>query len=359
MRLFLCVALFFIAAPAIAQDNTLTPKEIADGWLLLFDGETDYGWHGNGSIKTSAGKLEIKNEKTDAVSFKFPLHECEIHCEYLVEGQRATAYLSQVDPKTADLSYVLDGPDNPKQNAWKVFHKELSPSTYGWIIPPATSLYLKNLKVKPTNLKKLYNNKDLTGWKEFPGKKSKFSVNAKGEINIKDGPGDLQTEAKYEDFILQLECISNGKNLNSGVFFRCRPNEYQNGYEVQIRNQFTKEPTQDYVLEEYDPQTHKLLAKKKAKFTAVDYGTGAIYRRQPARKEVSKDGEWFTLTILAHKNHFMTWVNGIQVADFVDNRPPNDNARNGYRQEAGHISLQGHDPTTDLSFRNIRIAEIK
>jgi hypothetical protein len=94
------------------------------------------------------------------------------------------------------------------------------------------------------------------------------------------------------------------------------------------------------------------------KSTAYDYGTGAIYRRIPASKEVAKDGEWFTLTILANGNHIATWVNGVQVVDWTDNRPRSDNARTGCRLEPGHISFQGHDPTTDLSFRNIRIAEL-
>ena len=26
------------------KPNTLTPKEIADGWILLWDGETTFGW---------------------------------------------------------------------------------------------------------------------------------------------------------------------------------------------------------------------------------------------------------------------------------------------------------------------------
>ena len=43
--------------------------------------------------------------------------------------------------------------------------------------------------------------------------------------------------------------------------------------------------------------------KKEIMATAVDYGTGAIYRRVQARKEVAKDGEWFTLTVLAHGRH--------------------------------------------------------
>jgi hypothetical protein len=73
---------------------------------------------------------------------------------------------------------------------------------------------------------------------------------------------------------------------------------------------------------------------------------------------MSKDGEWFTMTIVVQGNHFATWVNGVQETDWYDNRPPSDNPRTGYRREAGHLSIQGHDPTTDLSFRNLRIAEL-
>ena len=61
---------------------------------------------------------------------------------------------------------------------------------------------------------------------------------------------------------------------------------------------------------------------------------------------------------MAHGPHIAVWVNGIQVSDFTDTRPPNDNARNGYRSKPGVISIQGHDPTTDLSFRSLRIAEM-
>ena len=36
----------------------------------------------------------------------------------------------------------------------------------------------------------------------------------------------------------------------------------------------------------------------------------------------------------------------------------NDNPRQGYRAAKGPLSIQGHDPTTDILFRNIRIAEL-
>ena len=71
---------------------------------------------------------------------------------------------------------------------------------------------------------------------------------------------------------------------------------------------------------------------------------------------VSSDHEWFTKTIVAHGRHMAVWVNGYQVSDWTDPRPLHESARQGCRLEAGVISLQGHDPTTDLSFRNLRIS---
>ena len=154
----------------------------------------------------------------------------------------------------------------------------------GHIALSGNGVVFRNIKLKPTHTESLFNGKDLTGWKEYPGKKSKFGVTKEGTIHLESGPGDLQTEGQWADFVLQLNCISNGDHCNSGVFFRCIPGEFENGYECQIRNQFTAEPKQEYTLEEYDSKTHELKGTKKEKFTAVDYGTGGIYRRAPAER---------------------------------------------------------------------------
>jgi hypothetical protein len=200
---------------------------------------------------------------------------------------------------------------------------------------------LRNIKLKPLNLTSIFNGKDLAGWTRFTADekraKSKFTVTPEGWLNVKDGPGDLQTEKQFADFVFQGECISNGKHLNSGIFFRCLPGQYQQGYEMQIRNEW----------------------KDGDRTKPVDFGTGAIYRRQAARKVVSNDGEWFAMTLIAHGRHIATWINGYPVVDWSDSRPENNNARDGAKLGAGPLSIQGHDPTTDLSFRNLRVAELK
>jgi hypothetical protein len=214
---------------------------------------------------------------------------------------------------------------------------------------------IRQMKLKPDVMHPVFNGKDLDGWKEYPGRKSKFAVTKEGWLSLKDGPGDLQTTKQWDDFVLQLACKTNGKDLNSGVFFRCLPGEYQQGYEAQIHSGFG--PEKDYTLEVLDPQTNKLV-KRKERYAATDYGTGAIYRRQPARFQAAKDQEWFTMTVVTQGRHMATWVNGLQVVDWTDPRPLAENARQGCYLKKGPISLQGHDPTTDLHFRNIRVAEL-
>jgi hypothetical protein len=370
-RLVVCAAVsLFLTLPLRAagepKANTLTPQEIADGWLLLFDGETTFGWHIDGEAKVENGTLILGGSKATraatTTAFVTETADLELHARW--DG---------MESPTFQIAFWLQGeklPDSAKEKfvVQRVRHttppiaegSAIVPRPWAFEVPAGSKLFLRNVKIRPLNLKPIFNGKDLSGWKRFdqaPRDKSQFTVED-GVLRLRNGPGDLQTEAKWADFVLQLECKCNGKHLNSGVFFRCRPGEYQQGYEAQIHNAFTDEPAKEYTLDVYDPETHELKEKKKVKYTAVDYGTGAIYRRQPARQQVARDFEWFTMTVIAQGRHIGVWVNGILVTDWTDNRPPRDNAREGCRLEAGPISLQGHDPTTDLSFRNLRIAEL-
>jgi hypothetical protein len=338
--------------------SALTPKEIADGWILLFDGKTTFGWQIDGEAKVEDGALVLGGTKATTARPTSSFGEGDLKIVGISGGTLTMGAGSVLLHKSSDDSSPLS-----KVTAADI--KTDKGSTIEKVFPLAVKagevVRISSIRFKPTGMQALFNGKDLSGWKKFEANpasaKSEFTV-ADGTIHLKNGKGDLQSEGQYADFVLQVECKTNGPHLNSGVFFRCIPGLYQQGYEAQIHNHFTAEPKREYVIEDYDPKTNELKNKTKVKATAVDFGTGAIYRRVPARGPAAEDGQWFTMTIVANGRHLATWVNGIQQTDWTDNRPVNENARNGCRLEKGAISLQGHDKTTDLNFRNIRIEEL-
>jgi hypothetical protein len=87
-------------------------------------------------------------------------------------------------------------------------------------------------------------------------------------------------------------------------------------------------------------------------------GTGSIFRRSEARRVVSDDCQWAAVTLVAVGPHMSVWVNGHQVTDWKDERAADANPRKGVRLDAGTMMLQAHDETTDVSFAEIRAAEL-
>lgn len=350
------IALPLAALAGFAADppkpNTLTPKEIADGWLLLFDGETSYGWVVRGKAEVKDGALVLgAGEKTVAYPTTHFGAAFEMEMEVSGTGRVLTResegtfqgaagrwgrLTANQYAKGAGMGIV--GPLGKTTSGVTSDRKELAAAPLLIETDGTTTASIRSVKIRPIDTKSLFNGKDLTGWKVFADPKrsaSKWSVTKDGEIHVANGPGDLQTDGKYGDFVLQFECKTNGTGLNSGIFFRCIADQYQNGYEAQINNAMI--------------DGDRLKPK--------DAGTGAIYRRIPARRIVANDGEWFTMTLAAHGKHFATWVNGVQTVDWIDDRADDENPRKGARTAAGHLSIQGHDPTTDILFRNLRIRE--
>ena len=194
----------------------------------------------------------------------------------------------------------------------------------------------RNIRLRPLGLQSIFNGRDLTGWKTDQAQESQFSVTDEGALRVQNGKGQIESAATYGDFVLQLQCLVSGDGLNSGIFFRSIPGDFWMGYESQIHNgMIDGDPTRP-----------------------VDCGTGGIFRRQQARSVRARDFQWFHKTIIAEGPHLAVWVNGYQVSDWTDRREPHANPRKGLRLEPGSIIIQGHDPTTDLSFRGLRVVEL-
>jgi len=313
----------------------LTQKEIDQGNLQLFDGESTFGWKVAGESSVKDGVWTLGGEKATTATYLIPLPTKNFMIGARVIGNKNITIYGSPNKDAPSIMPLI-----PTDDFITVGAGGLDILTqFHIVIPEGSKLQIRRfVYLNFSKPHQLFNGKDLTGWKvhDEPKKNlSKFDVTPEGELRVANGPGDLQTTGKYADFLLQFQCKTNGEGLNSGIFFRCIEGQYQNGYECQIQN----------AMVDNDP------AKPK------DFGTGAIYRRTPARKIVAKDKEWFSVTLVAHGDQFASWVNGFPVMQWKDERPADDNPRKGLRKAAGHLSIQGHDPTTDILFRKLSIVE--
>jgi hypothetical protein len=376
------LATFARAAEPVPSPNTLTSNELSEGWILLFDGQSLFGWSkaSEADWKVADGMVRVGDGQPGLLHTATQFADYELKVDFrAAEGTRSGVFL-RTSPKPAGPAsgcYAVgiaaaSGGDfstgslvGRKKAApvkldgdWHQLHitangnqfvvrfdgsevlqyEDARPLGRGFIGLQYDQgrIDFRSIKLRPLGMQPIFNSKDLSGWTVYPDKQSRFGVTKDGSLNIKDGPGQIETVGQYGDFVLQTEIFVNGKELNSGIFFRCIPGDFQMGYESQIHNGFVGD-------DRNQPNNG---------------GTGGIFRRQVARRVVADDFTWFHKTIVCDDRHMAVWVNGIQVSDWTDTRPPHENPRKGRRLEKGTIILQGHDPTTDLSFRNMRIAEI-
>ena len=305
----------------------LTAGEPNQGWVSLFDGQTDFGWAGGrvtasgaaatlagGTTTSPFGDLELRVDTPTGGELlvgarKTPVRVPAGISKHKVEGrgvgpirlgQGLSVSTLLVRPLGLKPAFAADSPGTPDQAARVIPHPSL---------PTARQ----------------------AKWEALPdlarGGKTVSGMHAVG------GPGCAELPGEYGDFVLQLTLRVRNPMSNAGVFFRSKRGEFLEGYEAQVFNGcYDGDPAQP-----------------------ARYATGAIDDRQNARRLVSRDGEPFAMTIVAAGPHVATWVNGLQVTDWTDDRKPDDNPRKGLRLRPGPIQLQAHDRNTDVEFHTIRI----
>ena len=398
MRLKVVVCLLLLNFVSYAVANApLTDEQVRDGWIALFDGETLFGWQATSDADWSAegGEVRVSGGERGFLMTTSRFGDYTLHAEFKAppttnSGLFLRTPLNPSNPAEDCYEINIAPVDNPFPTGSIVGRSKIEPmeSDSGWTVGSRTEalhawngewhtyevtlrggqvvvmldgtqilelqdseplprghiglqfregeIAFRNIRLKPLGGESLFNGKDLEGWNTDRADASRFEVTPAGELRVLDGRGQLESEARYGDFLLQLECRVDGDALNSGLFFRCIPRDFMMGYEAQIHNgMIDGDPTQP-----------------------VDCGTGGIFRRQDARRIVARDREWFGMTISADGPHLACWVNGFQVSDWTDNRKEDANPRRGLRTKPGTLAIQGHDPTTDLLFRNLRIISL-
>ena len=383
--LFVVLAVVFPSRAADASQPPLLPWALLEeGWIQLFDGETLYGWRptGDADWEVEGGEIRTRGEKPGFLMTTTEWADYEFQCEFRApaatnSGVFLRSALEPKDPARDCYELNIAPVDNPfptgslvaRQRTTLPADKTPTPDEWhtfrvtawaGWIIAELNGervadysdpspvrvghiglqsnrgpVHWRNIRLRPIELVPFLKTNDLSNFNTERGDQSRFDVTDE-QLHVTSGPGQIETNAEFANFVLQLDCKVNGDGLNSGIFFRTLRIGRWAGYESQIHNGYKN-----------DDLTQP-----------ADFGTGGIYRRQPARRIVAQNREWFTKTIVADGPHIAVWVNGYQVSDWTDPRPPHENAREGLRLGAGAVAIQGHDPSTDLVFRNIRAAEL-
>lgn len=185
----------------------------------------------------------------------------------------------------------------------------------------------------------LFDGKDLQGWRLLNGS-AEFKVEQGVIVGVSrpDTPNTfLATEKAYGDFILEYEAKID-RGLNSGVQIRSMSAaEYQNG------------TVHGYQIE--------LDASPRAWSGGIydEARRGWLYNLEhnPAGKSAYKPEEWNKFRVEAVANNIRVWLNGVAVANIVDDPAVPAN---------GFIALQVHSIEGDRSkagktvrFRNLRI----
>ena len=178
----------------------------------------------------------------------------------------------------------------------------------------------------------LFDGKSLDGWKANE-KPETFSVKD-GEIVVRGDRAHLfyvgpVGNHDFKNFEFKAEIMAKHA-ANSGVYFHTQfqPDGWPSkGYEVQVNN------------------THGDTKK----------GAG-LYGIKDNFEAPAKDDEWYTMTIKVEGKHIVTKVNDKVITDYTEEENPK---REGQFKDRlishGTFAIQGHDPGSEVHFKNIAV----
>ena len=160
LNLILVIFLTGTLSPLIAQDNTLSKQEKADGWKLLFDGKTFKGWVGSKTEKVSSeaftvedGVLKVLESKGGSGGImtdrKYKNFELLVDFKLTDGANSGIKYFINRDDKTGDFAtigcefQVLDDKIHPDAKKGVKGNRTLG-SLYDLIPAPADKPYKPN-----------------------------------------------------------------------------------------------------------------------------------------------------------------------------------------------------------------------
>jgi 3-keto-disaccharide hydrolase/FHA domain-containing protein len=370
-----------------AKEAVLSPAEIEDGWILLFDGETTFGLIQDGSLfRVADGALTADGASPAYIRTSSPFSDFQLKLDFRCSNAGADAALFirtakdsmptengyQIRLGDSDASWPAGsivqrgkaGGPRPAANQWhtleitaqgehisvaidhqKVAEGRDASARSGFIGFKASKggrFEFRDVKLKPTTNTALFNGSDLSGWKTGmdqapppkPGKIKKLlhmgggSKQKESEWTVRDhaihgekGPGQLNSAAMYEDFVLQFETRSAAGKSHGAIYLRGDADKLSSGYLVK--------------LDEDNPG-------------AIGPGLASPRRKVRLTKTT-------VTTVAASGRHIAVWVNGFPVTEFTDTRPEGGPADKNAKIAAGIIALPVSSSSATADFTQVRL----
>jgi len=385
-----------LAASTLAQDNQLTADQQKEGWELLFDGQSLRGWTPTGNAiawVVEDGMIQCRPGGGGWLRSIDQYRDFELFADFKI-GKGGNSGLAIRASSTSDPAFtgmelqIYDtfgqAPKKgdcgavynaiaPKVQAvkpageWNTYHvlirgdvlnvwlndtqvqvdekldgrgivhsdEDKSPlntrvkSGYIALQDHGDGAYFKNIRVRPINVHPLdrapkageprwvdlFNGRDLAGWS--PRGEAHWSVED-GVLVGRDGAGHLYSDGVYTDFELRAK-VWIIKQGNSGLYFRANPpkdnpDSWPDGYEAQV--------------DHHDPKNF----------------TGSLYARAWPKKLITGEENWFDYNVRCVGRHITLAINGQTMLETDQDE-----------FASGHIALQGHNPGSEVRWRDIQI----
>ncbi len=168
---------------------------------------------------------------------------------------------------------------------------------------------------------RLFNGKDLTGWKASEGVEWKVE---NGEIITPPKRSHLFTEREFKNFEYKVDCMTL-PGSNSGLYFHTKYEESfpKTGFEVQV-NQTQGDPVK----------------------------SGSLYNLLKLFSSPVKDNEWYTYHMIVKGKQVTVKINDKTLFEYVE---PEGVVGPTNKLGKGSFAIQAHDPKSVAHYKNIMV----
>jgi predicted component of type VI protein secretion system len=389
---WLAVGLFTLAmghCVFFASAESLSQEEIQSGWLHLFDG-TMSGWTASGGEwQTKDNMLSSDMSFSRRIVTAYPIPDFLLEFDYRLSATPSGAALrirTSRDGEPADSGYRIPLSDSTKEwpqgsivnrsaaqpaslalGSWHSVRVEAlgdhikveidgrttadihdDAARSGFIAFESTrgvSMDVRDVRLKPLNIKQVFDGSDLAGWKNIPyqpvGKKGLLHVFGGGEskphsadwsvkegsVHGEKGPGSIESGAQFDNFILQLRATAtvepNKKDVYPALYARNSAGTFATGYPLGIGSHI-----------------------------------GEIGDLAKPRKPVDNSHGNVLETVIADGRNFYIFLNGTLSTVYHDTRPEATSLKQGARVSSGAFSLEIPKDASAVNLSTIAAASI-